>query len=98
MTLDLSHLTTATKEQALQDTPTRIRAVQTARWVGFARAQLALEEMERRFKFPSCARMPCMLLYGDSGMQMPPSPDERRFYTRLLEILGAPYTSHPGPE
>jgi hypothetical protein len=62
--------------------------------------------------------MPCMLLYGDSGMgktmliekmerqhpnshherrgltlrpvlrgQMPASPDERRFYTRLLEIL-----------
>jgi hypothetical protein len=25
---------------------------------------------------------------------MPPSPDERRFYTRLLEFLGAPYTSH----
>jgi hypothetical protein len=125
MTLDLSHLTTAAKEQALQDAPTRIRAVQTARWVGFARAQLALEEMERRYRFPPCARMPCMLLYGDSGMgktmivekmerlhpishqerrgitlrpvltvQMPPSPDERRFYTRLLEILGAPYTSH----
>jgi hypothetical protein len=27
-------------------------------------------------------------------LQMPASPDERRFYTRLLEILGAPYTSH----
>ena len=23
---------------------------------------------------------------------MPPSPDERRFYTRILEILGAPYS------
>jgi hypothetical protein len=31
-------------------------------------------------------------------VQMPPSPDERRLYRRLLEILGAPYTSHPGPE
>jgi hypothetical protein len=27
-------------------------------------------------------------------VQMPASPDERRFHTRLLEILGAPYTSH----
>lgn len=27
-------------------------------------------------------------------VQMPSSPDERRFYTRLLEVLGAPYTSH----
>jgi len=25
-------------------------------------------------------------------VQMPPSPDERRFYTRILEILGAPYS------
>jgi hypothetical protein len=125
MTLDLSHLSTAAKQQAFQDSATRIHLVQSARWVGFARAQLALEELERRFTYPTCARMPCMLLYGESGMgktmilekmerahpnshherrgitirpvltvQMPPSPDERRFYTRLLEILGAPYTSH----
>ncbi len=77
------------------------------------------EELERRFHYPSCARIPCMLLYGDSGMgetmilekmerqhpdsyderrgitkrpvliiQMPASPDERRFYTRILEVLG----------
>jgi hypothetical protein len=79
--------------------------------------------LERRYHYPTCARMPCMLLYGDSGMgktmilekmerqhpstldkrrgiklrpvltvQMPPSPDERRFYTRILEVLGAPYS------
>lgn len=125
MTLDFSHLAAAAKEQALQDAATRTRLVQVARWVGHARAQLALEELERRFQYPACARMPCMLLYGDSGMgktmviekmerqhpnshherrgltlrpvltvQMPASPDERRFYTRLLEILGAPYSSH----
>lgn len=125
MTLDLSHLAASVKEESLHDAPTRIRYVQTARWVEFARGRLALEELERRFDYPSCSRMPCMLLYGDSGMgktmliekmerqhpnslherrgltlrpvlrvQMPSSPDERRFYTRLLEILGAPYTSH----
>jgi len=125
MTLDLSHLAANVKEEAFHDAPTRIRFVQTARWVEFARGRTALEELERRYQFPSCARMPCMLLYGDSGMgktmliekmerqhpnshherrgltlrpvlrvQMPPSPDERRFYTRLLEFLGAPYTSH----
>jgi len=125
MTLDLSHLPPATRQQAFQDTASRIRLVQTARWVAFARAQTAIEELERRFNYPSCARMPCMLLYGDSGMgktmaaekiarehpswlderqgvtmhpvllvQMPPSPDERRFYARVLEILGAPYTSY----
>jgi hypothetical protein len=124
MTLDLSHLADAVKEQALEDATTRIRLVQRARWIGFARAQLAVDELERRFHYPSCARMPCLLLYADSGMgktmivekverlhpgsydehhgitlrpvlcaQMPPSPDERRFYTRLLEVLGAPYSA-----
>ena len=123
MTLDLSHLASAAKEQAFQDAKTRIHLVQTARWVGFSRAQMAVDELERRYQYPSCARMPCMLLYGDSGMgktmilekmerqhpstlderrqiklrpvltvQMPPSPDERRFYTRILEVLGAPYS------
>jgi len=121
--LDLSHLSSATREQALLDAKSRIKLVQTARWVGFDRAQLAVDELERRYHYPTCARMPCMLLYGDSGMgktmilekmerqhpnsyeerrgitlrpvvsvQMPPSPDERRFYTRMLEVLGAPYS------
>jgi hypothetical protein len=123
MTLDLSHLSTPTRELAFQDAKTRIQLVQTARWVAFPRAGIAVEELERRFHYPSCARMPCMLLYGDSGMgktmilekmerqhpksyderrgitkrpvliiQMPASPDERRFYTRILEVLGAPYS------
>jgi replication-associated recombination protein RarA len=117
MTLDLSHLSAPTRELAFQDAKARIQLVQTARWV------IAVEELERRFHYPTCARMPCMLLYGDSGMgktmilekmerqhpkaydersgitkrpvliiQMPASPDERRFYTRILEVLGAPYS------
>ena len=123
MTLDLSHLAGPAKEQAFQDAKARIRLAQTARWVGFARAQLAVDELERRYHYPTCARMPCLLLYGDSGMgktmilekmerlhpstldegrgikmrpvltvKMTPSPDERRFYTRMLEVLDAPYS------
>ncbi|MGO9932759.1 MAG: TniB family NTP-binding protein [Steroidobacteraceae bacterium] len=123
MTLDLSHLTTATRELAFHDAKARVLMVQTARWVAYPRAGIAVEELERRFHYPTCARMPCMLLYGDSGMgksmilekmerqhpscyderkgitkrpvlivQMPSSPDERRFYTRILEVLGAPYS------
>ena len=89
MTLDLSHLATAAKEQIFQDAKARIQIVQTARWVGFSRAQVAVEELERRYNYPPCARMPCLLLYGDSGMgktmilekmerQHPSSHDERR--------------------
>jgi hypothetical protein len=123
MTLDLSHLSAPTRELAFQDAKARIQLVQSARWVAFPRAGIAVEELERRFHYPTCARMPCMLLYGDSGMgktmilekmerqhpksyderrgitkrpvviiQMPASPDERRFYTRILEVLGAPYS------
>ena len=123
MTLDLSHLTAATRELACNDAKARILSVQTARWVAYPRAGIAVEELERRFHYPTCARMPCMLLYGDSGtgksmilekmerqhpsnyderkgitkrpvviVQMPSSPDERRFYTRILEVLGAPYS------
>ena len=89
MTLDLSHLAGPAKEQAFQDSKARIHLVQKARWVGFSRAQMAVDELERRYHYPTCARMPCMLLYGDSGMgktmilekmerQHPSTLDERR--------------------
>ena len=68
MTLDLSHLTAPTRELVFQDAKARIRLVQTAHWVGYPRAGVTVEELERRFNYPTCARMPCMLLYGDSGM------------------------------
>ena len=123
MTLGLSHLTAATRELACKDAKSRIFSVQTARWVAYPRAGIAVEELERGFNYPSCVRMPCMLLYGDSGMgksmilgkmerqhpssyyerkgctkrpvvivQMPSSRDERRFYTRILGVLRAPYS------
>jgi hypothetical protein len=68
MTLDLSHLTAPTREQAFHYAKNRIRLVQTARWVGFPRAGIAVEELERRFHYPSCARMPCIPISG-AGMR-----------------------------
>ena len=46
MTLDLSHLSSLTKSQASEDAQARIRHAQTARWIGFARAQLAVRREE----------------------------------------------------
>jgi hypothetical protein len=46
--LDLSHLSSAAREQAFLDAKSRIKLVQAARWVGFNRAQLAVDELERR--------------------------------------------------
>ena len=98
MTLDLSHLTAPIRELAFQDAKARIRLVQTARWVGYPRAGVAVEELERRFNYPTCARMPCMLLYGDSGMgksmilekmerQHPSSYDQRRGITKRPVVI-----------
>jgi SpoVK/Ycf46/Vps4 family AAA+-type ATPase len=68
MTLDLTHLNTPVRELAFGSVPQRIRHVHTARWVRYPRAELALEHLERLIDFPPCARMPCLLLYGDSGI------------------------------
>lgn len=98
MTLDLSHLTAATRELACNDAKARILSVQTARWVAYPRAGIAVEELERRFHYPTCARMPCMLLYGDSGMgksmilekmerQHPSSYDERKGITKRPVVI-----------
>jgi Bacterial TniB protein len=105
MTLDLSHLASSVEEEAFHDAPTRIRLVQTAHGVEFSRRRLALEELERRYQYPSCARMPCMLLYGDSGMaktmliekmerQHPNSHHERRGLT-LRPVLRVQMPSSP---
>jgi Bacterial TniB protein len=123
MTLDLSHLVGSARQQAFESTSTRVRLVQEARWISHVRAQQVLEELQWRYEFPVCSRMPCLLVYGDSGMgktmviekfarehpikvdaqhgiakrdililQMPPAPDERRFYAKLLESLHAPFS------
>jgi hypothetical protein len=125
MTLDLSHLPTALRERAFDGNEDRIRQVRAANWVGYARASRALDRLTELIEQPSCARMPCLLLYGESGMgktmiiekfermhpphhdrasgtesrpililQMPPGPDERRFFVRILNALGAPYSPY----
>jgi Cdc6-like AAA superfamily ATPase len=68
MTYDLSHLPVSVRPQAFGAAEDRIRQVHTAHWVGYPRADLFLEHFERLFRHPACTRMPCALLYGDSGI------------------------------
>jgi hypothetical protein len=68
MTLDLQHLPTAVRERAFDSNQDRIRQVRAANWVGYGRATRALDRSDELIEQPSCARMPCLLLYGDSGM------------------------------
>jgi predicted ATPase len=66
MTLDLSHLAKDVREQAFESSVVRVRRVQEA--ITHERVQRVLDELEWRFDYPTCSRMPCLLLYGDSGM------------------------------
>jgi len=68
MTLDLTHLPTAIREHAFDGNTDRIRQVRAANWVGYARATRALDRLEELIEHPPCARMPCLLIYGESGM------------------------------
>ena len=68
MTYDLSHLPVSVRPQAFGSAEDRIRQVHTAHWVGYPRADIFLEHFERLFRYPACTRMPCILLYGDSGI------------------------------
>jgi Cdc6-like AAA superfamily ATPase len=68
MTDDLSHLPASIRPQAFGSAEERIRQVHTAHWVGYPRADLFLEHFERLFRHPARTRMPCALLYGDSGI------------------------------
>jgi hypothetical protein len=68
MTLDLSHLPLVLRERACDSNHDRINQVKEANWVGYARANDALARLNEMIEQPICARMPCLLLYGDSGM------------------------------
>jgi len=59
MTLDLSHLPIAVRERAFDSNQDRIRQVKVANWVGYTRANRALERLDEMIEQPSCARMPC---------------------------------------
>jgi ATP-dependent Clp protease ATP-binding subunit ClpA len=52
---------------------------------------MILEKMERQHP-NSYEERRGITLRPVVSVQMPPSPDERRFYTRMLEVLGAPYS------
>ncbi len=115
------HLSAAARIQLELSNEERIQAIYGARWIPHPRAKQALERLNFLISYPKCARMQCMLIYGESGIgktmvvekfcrdhqpsfdhkagvasipvvsaQMPPAPDEKRFYTQLLAAVGAP--------
>jgi hypothetical protein len=46
----------------------RIAWIRADRWIGFDQAGLALGRLENLLTYPARDRMPCLLIYGNTGM------------------------------
>lgn len=115
------HLHPSTRAWAEKDSASRIQRIRMDRWIGYARAEAALAAFEDVLSFPKKARMPNLLLVGQTNngktmivekfrrrhppveaidakegvaqvpvlkIQMPPGPDERRFFGAILDEFG----------
>lgn len=68
MSAPFSHLSAAARVQLELSDDDRIRAIHGARWIPHPRARQALERLKFLFDYPKCARMQCLLIYGESGI------------------------------
>lgn len=65
---DYAHLLPAYRPQAALDDAERIAWIRADRWLETAQAAAALARLEDLLSYPARDRMPCLLLYGDTGM------------------------------
>lgn len=64
----LVHLESLAADMAARPDAERVRFICAERWIGFPRAELGLSLLRDLIRHPPCARMPCLLIHGDSGM------------------------------
>jgi hypothetical protein len=64
----LSHLHPTARPIAIMADEERIRHIKTDKWIQYPRAEAALERLTDLVDTPTRTRMPCLLLYGDSGI------------------------------
>lgn len=65
---DFVHLDPLYRRYAALPDRERIQWIKADRWVGFDQAQAALDRLNALLDYPARDRMPCLLLYGDTGM------------------------------
>jgi type II secretory pathway predicted ATPase ExeA len=65
---DLGHLHPDYRCTALLPDDKRIEWIRTERWVAFPKAASVIQRLETLLGYPRRPRMPCLLLYGRSGM------------------------------
>jgi hypothetical protein len=65
---DLSHLSSEAGAEAMLPNAERILRVRAERWINYGRAEMALARMAELLEYPQRDRMPCLLLFGATGM------------------------------
>lgn len=68
MTELYDHLLPAYRDQASWPDETRIDWLKRDRWVSLPQAEAALKQLEDLLAYPPRGRMPCLLLFGSTGM------------------------------
>ena len=117
----MDHLLPNICEIAILPVEQRIVKLRGEYWIGYTKAQEALDKMEELLNYPKRIRMPNMLLVSPTNngksmivekfrrkhlpytsadqehevipvltVQMPSNPSVRRFYSTMLDALGAP--------
>lgn len=65
---EYAHLLPAYRPHAALNDSERIAWIRADRWLETAQARAALTRLEDLLSYPPRDRMPCLLLYGDTGM------------------------------
>ncbi|HEY4738324.1 MAG TPA: TniB family NTP-binding protein, partial [Xanthobacteraceae bacterium] len=65
---EFGHLDPLYRRHAALPDCERIQWIQADRWIGFDQAQAALDRLSALLDYPARDRMPCLLIYGDTGM------------------------------
>ena len=65
---DVLHLEPAFRRYAKLSDADRIVWIQSDRWIAFDQAQAAIDRLDALLAYPPRDRMPCLLIYGATGM------------------------------
>ena len=75
---DVPHLEPAFRRYAKLSDADRIAWIQSDRWIAFDQAQAAIDRLDALLAYPPRDRMPCLLIYGATGMGKTKIPQEIR--------------------
>lgn len=65
---NLSHLSSEASVETMLPIAERILRIRAERWINYARADAVLSRMAELLEYPQRDRMPCLLLFGATGM------------------------------